>query len=241
MATATEPGKRTRTEQAAPPSARAAASPAAAAPSAASSSSTAAPDPQPASGPGPTPVPPSSQPDPAERAAASPGDAAAPAPETAAADHEKALQSVDPTTAFQLATSGTPTAMPFRQQLGAELGTHFDGVEAHVGTAEAKVGLALLGAEAATVGRKVAFMEQAPAIETVRHEAIHLVQAQAGGDAAPKAVSSPDHAAEKEAAAGAHQQSPTVEAAAQPGTIHRSLFGGILGGVIGAIGGAIGG
>jgi len=118
---------------------------------------------------------------------------------------------------------------------------NLDGVEAHLGTPEAKVGLVMLGAEAATVGRKVAFIEETPALETVRHEAIHIKQAQAGGDQKPKALSSPEHATEQEARAGAREHAPTVETTAQPGTIHRSLFGGILGGVLGAIGGAVAG
>ena len=35
-----------------------------------------------------------------------------------------------------------------KQQLSSELGVELDGVEAHVGTPEAQVGLAVLGAEA---------------------------------------------------------------------------------------------
>lgn len=217
------PGKRTLTERAAPPPPDVDAS---------------AQGSQPAPGTGPSSTAATGTPPAGDHAAAPPAESA---PEADAAAHEEALRSVDPAAAFELAVSGAPSAMPYKQQLSSELGVNLDDVEAHVGTAEAKAGLALMGAEAATVGRKVAFMHEAPALETVRHEAIHLKQAQAGGAQAPKALSSPDHAAEREASAGAQQHSPSVEATAQPGTIHRSLFGGILGGIVGAIGGAIGG
>jgi len=163
------------------------------------------------------------------------GDAAA-----GAKDQEHEAPVLDPAAAFQLAVSGRPSTLPFQKQLSSELGVELDAVEAHLGTPEAQVGLAVLGAEAATVGNKVAFMQSAPALETVRHEAIHIKQMR-GSDQAPQALSSPQQASEHEAATGARESSPAVEATAPPGTIHRSLFGGILGGVLGAIGGAVAG
>ncbi len=162
---------------------------------------------------------------------------------------EKALKEVDPATAFELATSGTPSPMPLAGDMAAAFGTDFSDVEAHVGTPEAKLGLAILEAEAATVGRKVVFMDEQPSKEVVMHEATHLVQAEAGGaNVTPKGVSSPDQATEREASAVAEQSSAlgsqasvNPEARAAPGTVHRSLFGGILGGVLGAVGGAVAG
>src|SRR5689334_6583760 len=123
--------------------------------------------------------------------------------------HEQGVQdeqeapAVEPAKAFEIAVSGSPSPLPYRQQLSTELGMNLDGVEAHVGTPEAQIGLVMMGAEAATVGRKVAFIQAQPSLETVRHEAIHLKQASAGGDHAPQALSSPQQATEQEAAAGA--------------------------------------
>lgn len=163
-----------------------------------------------------------------------------PEKQKAMSEAEAALQRVDPATAFKAAVSGQPSELPYKEQMEQQFSTSLDNVEAHVGTPEAKIGLALIQAEAATVGRKVAFMDSSPSVELVAHEATHLVQS--SGDEEPRQLSSPAQASEQEArstassVASGEQANVSVQAA--PGTVHRSLLGGILGGVVGAIGGA---
>ena len=155
------------------------------------------------------------------------------------------VDGVPPDDALKLATSGPASPLPFRDEVAATLGTSFDDVEAYLGTPEAVMGLAAIGAEAAQQGRKVAFMEANPSKETVLHEATHLAQAEGQPESAGAQVSTPGQAVEREAEQVAQSASPDQPAQlgqqASGNTIHRSLFGGILGGVLGAIAGGVAG
>ena len=130
-----------------------------------------------------------------------------------------------------------------------KFGTSFADIEVHVGTPEAKLGLGMMQAEAATRGRKMAFAAESPSKETVAHELTHIVQNKQGGVANEQgqgaaSLSSPAQATEKEATrvGGTAASSDVPVDVAQRGaadTIHRSLFGGIIGGILGAVGGAV--
>ena len=113
--------------------------------------------------------------------------------------------SASPDAAFARATSGTGGEVPYRAQLEQSFGQDFGAVRAFLGCSDA---LDDLGAHAAARGDQVAFGTTAPSLELVAHEMAHVAQARAhGGGAvhAKDAVSSPDHAAEREADAVAAQ------------------------------------
>jgi hypothetical protein len=81
----------------------------------------------------------------------------------------------------------------------AAFGVGFASVQAHVGTAEARDGLAGLDARAAAVGERVAFAESSPDSYLVAHELAHVVQARNGGggmQAKAEMVSNPGDASE---------------------------------------------
>lgn len=154
-----------------------------------------------------------------------------------------------PADAWRVATSGSPAPLPFQAELEATMGVDLSGVEAHLGTPEAKQGLGVLQAEAATIGKVMAFVEPNPSKETVAHEVAHVGQAgggQAGsGGDAVHAVSSPqagaEQHAEQAAATASRGEATEVGGTRAPNTLHRSFWGGVAGGVIGGIGGAVGG
>lgn len=104
-----------------------------------------------------------------------------------------------PGEAFAAATSGAPSSLPFQAQLEAAFGFSFGGVQAHVGTPEARAGLSELGARAAAHGESVAFADGNPDLHLVAHEVAHVVQARNGGggvQARATTVSEPGDAAE---------------------------------------------
>jgi hypothetical protein len=132
----------------------------------------------------------------------------------------------DPGKAFAGAVSGSSTALPHKASMEQSFGANLGQVEAHVGTPEAKQGLAALGAEAAASGNKVAFMDSTPSVKTVAHETAHVVQAQGAGHSTPATLSSPTQASEREADAAADavssgraSQVGGVSANAAPGTL----------------------
>ncbi|SAL27778.1 eCIS core domain-containing protein [Caballeronia humi] len=83
--------------------------------------------------------------------------------------------------AFEQATSRPPGELPYRSTLERSFGTSFGGVQAHLGTDEAKSGLRLLGAQAAASGERIAFRDASPSLGLVAHEAAHVVQQRAAG------------------------------------------------------------
>lgn len=107
--------------------------------------------------------------------------------------------------AFTLATSGRPSAVPFKSEMEQALGADFGGVQAYLGGPQAQQGLRALQAEAATYGEQIAFRSGSPAKELVAHELTHVVQQRgvsgkpsAGGDG-PRTTSKPSDASEQEA------------------------------------------
>ncbi|HEX7836383.1 MAG TPA: DUF4157 domain-containing protein [Kofleriaceae bacterium] len=76
-------------------------------------------------------------------------------------------------------TSGTPTALPHREQIQRLFGRHdVSHVQAHVGGPATK-GARAMGAQAYATGDRVAFAD-APDLHTAAHEAAHVVQQRGG-------------------------------------------------------------
>src|SRR5262245_10865667 len=143
---------------------------------------------------------------------------------------EKAPGTADPGAAFEQATSGPVAQVPHRAKMESAFGVDFGGVRAHLGGAQARDGLADLGAMAATSGDRIAFKDPAPSESLVAHELAHVVQQGRGGggvQAKATSVSQPSDDAEARADAAAHAvvnglPMPDVGTAAG-GSIHRAL------------------
>lgn len=86
-----------------------------------------------------------------------------------------------PSAAFEHATSGSASALPYRGQLESAFGVDLGGVRAHLGGSEANQGLSDLGAHAAAHGSSVAFRDASPSLGLVAHETAHVIQQGAGG------------------------------------------------------------
>jgi len=127
----------------------------------------------------------------------------------------------NPEDAFQAATQGQASPLPYRGELEKSFGEDFTTVEAFLGKADALHGI---GAEAATLGEKVAFGEDYPSKEVVSHELTHVVQDRKSGAqrlAAKSALGRSGGAAEVEAdtlgARAAAGQSVAGQVRAAPG------------------------
>lgn len=109
-----------------------------------------------------------------------------------------APRALAPDALFRMATRGVGQRVPYRREMETAFGEHFGDVQAYFSRAEP---LALLGAEAATRGGRVAFRDASPSKETVAHELAHVVQERHGGSAspAPARLSTPEEPAEREA------------------------------------------
>lgn len=100
---------------------------------------------------------------------------------------------------FAQGASGSAAPIPFCADMERSFGQDFGGVQAYLGRTDAAAGLR---AEAATRGESVVFASAAPSRELVAHELTHVVQGRVHGGGALQgkdAVSSPSHAAEREA------------------------------------------
>ena len=143
---------------------------------------------------------------------------------------ESAPAPAAPGEAFASAAGGTRSALPHRAQMESAFGQSFAGVEAHVGTPEAQVGLSSLGARAAAFGETVAFADSNPDTHLVAHELAHVVQARNGGGGvqakSATAVSQPGDASElaaDRAADAVVRGEPVPDVGTASGvTLHRS-------------------
>jgi outer membrane protein OmpA-like peptidoglycan-associated protein len=99
---------------------------------------------------------------------------------------------------FDAATRDSGVELPYRAEMERAFGQDLGGVRTHLGRGAE---LAALGANAATMGERVAFASDAPGRALVAHEVAHVIQSRGGGGPAEAAgsVSSPDDPAEVEA------------------------------------------
>ncbi len=120
--------------------------------------------------------------------------------ETVFLSRRDAGHTADPPAAFEAATSGPASGVPYRAEMERSFGESFGGVKTYLGGG-AVGGLQALGARAAAQGEQIAFESPSPDREVVAHELTHVVQQQRGGAAGPqtKGVSDPSDAAEVEA------------------------------------------
>jgi hypothetical protein len=102
---------------------------------------------------------------------------------------------------FAVATSGAASETPFRAEMERGFGTDFSNVRAHVGGAQAEIGLRGLGADGAAQGSTVVFASSSPSRELVAHELAHVVQNRNGG-VAENAEAAADAAAATVASGG---------------------------------------
>lgn len=131
--------------------------------------------------------------------------------------------------AFDSATSGSASQVPFRAEMERSFGEDFSTVRAHVGGG-ARHGLDALNANAATQKETVAFGTASPDRALVAHELTHVVQhRRSGGDGIQNkgAVSEPGDHAEREADDVAQRvvagERVTVSGGAPSGAIHRDI------------------
>lgn len=99
---------------------------------------------------------------------------------------------------FDAATRDSGVELPYRAEMERAFGQDLGGVRTHLGRG---ADLAALGANAATMGERVAFASDAPDRALVAHEVAHVIQSRGGSGPAGAAgsVSSPDDPAEVEA------------------------------------------
>jgi Domain of unknown function (DUF4157) len=95
---------------------------------------------------------------------------------------------------FAAATSGPPSAVPYREHMENVFSESFSGVNAHLGQAGP---LGAMDAAAAASGETLSFASHTPGQAEVAHELAHVVQHRRGAGSAP--VSTPGDAAEREA------------------------------------------
>ncbi len=122
------------------------------------------------------------------------------------------------------ATSGSPSTIPYRNEMESSFGADFSRVNAYFGRDDP---MNRLNAHAATSGERVAFSGFSPDKKRVAHELTHIVQQRRGGTVQPKSqLSGVDDAAEREAesvaARAAAGERVIVSAAASSG-IHRDI------------------
>jgi Domain of unknown function (DUF4157)/Contact-dependent growth inhibition CdiA C-terminal domain len=109
----------------------------------------------------------------------------------------------DPDVVFERATSGSPSDVPYRDEMELAFGAEFSLVRVHLGR---DATLAGLGARAATRGEEIAFAAAVPERELVAHELAHVLQARRGGSTSSEdRVSRPGDPAEEEAARAARE------------------------------------
>ncbi len=108
--------------------------------------------------------------------------------------HEPIMREADgatpypnPQDAFDAASSGPPSEIPFRSQMESLFGENFGSVRAFMGE---RSSLSRLGARAAAQGESVAFGETSPSLQLVGHELAHVVQARRAGGASLQAAGS---------------------------------------------------
>ena len=114
--------------------------------------------------------------------------------------------------AFQRATRGAATAVPYRTELESFFGTDLGGIEAYVGVG----GLGALDTPAAAQDNAIVFADPSPPKEQVVEELTHVLQRQNGGGGG--GTTRPGDPAEREASAvraqfGPGQQAPALTAA----------------------------
>ena len=95
------------------------------------------------------------------------------------------------------AFSGGGSAMPHQQKVESSFGTDMSSVQAYTGPAAAEA-CDSLGAQAFTMGNKIAFKEASPSVGLVAHEAAHVVQ-QSQGVSLSGGVGKPGDSYEKHA------------------------------------------
>jgi len=125
---------------------------------------------------------------------------------------------------FGEATSGSPSSIPYRNEMEYSFGENFSGVSAYLGRGET---MNRLNALAATSGEHVAFGSFFPDKKLVAHELTHVVQQRRGGGVQLKSqLSGIDDAAEREAdsvAVRAAAGERVIVSAAPRSAIHRDI------------------
>ena len=81
----------------------------------------------------------------------------------------------DPLTIARSGVEGSPSGLQDAERISASLGADLSGVQAYTGT-QASAACARLGAQAYTVGNRIAFAETNPSLQLQAHEATHVVQ-----------------------------------------------------------------
>lgn len=105
------------------------------------------------------------------------------------AAEERAAGPMSRDEALAVITSGPVAPLPHRAVVEQRLGADLSQVRAHLGPDVARA-LQVLGAEAVTIGQHVGFADDSVSVETVAHEAAHVLQARGGkraGEAADEA------------------------------------------------------
>jgi nucleoid-associated protein YgaU len=129
-----------------------------------------------------------------------------------------------PQRAFGEATGGSPSRVPYRNEMEYAFGEDFSGVDAYFGRSTA---MNRLNAHAATYGEQIAFGGFSPDKRLVAHELTHVVQQRRGGGLQLKSqLSGIDDAAEREAdsvAARAASGERVDVSAAPSAAIHRDM------------------
>lgn len=125
---------------------------------------------------------------------------------------------------MRVATSGSPSTIPYRNEMEFSFGADLSRVNAYFGRDDP---MNRLNAHAATSGERVAFSGFSPDKKRVAHELTHILQQRRGGTMQPKSQLSgvddaPEREAESVAARAAAGEHVIVSAAASSG-IHRDI------------------
>ena len=161
-------------------------------------------------------------------------------------------QEVPPAVSEVLASPGKPLEPSMRAEMEGRFGQDFSAVRVHTDS-RAAASATMIDALAYTVGPRIVFNQglydpSSPAgKKLLAHELTHITQQRGHGvPGSGLKLGSPQATAEREAVARSHQvesSGPGVAsragASVSPGTVQRSVAGGILGSVLGAIGGAV--
>ncbi|NUN14178.1 MAG: DUF4157 domain-containing protein [Myxococcales bacterium] len=134
---------------------------------------------------------------------------------------EAGTPSADPGSMAQIAEAGfagPKKAVPHKEKVETTLGADLSAVSAYTGP-KAKAACEQLGAEAFTLGSKMAFRDEQPALSTILHESTHAIQQGAADGSTATSVASGSSDGDMEAEANAAES-----AAGKTGTV--SVAGG---------------
>ncbi len=128
-----------------------------------------------------------------------------------------------PAPAFSLAASGASREVPHRRRMEQAFGMPFHDVRVATGGPAAHLGLAALGARAATGGNRIVFGEDSPSPELVAHELAHVVQQRRGASGGGAgAYGDAERAADRASAAVARGEAAPDVGLAPAGLIQRA-------------------